>query len=201
MVSINWKKFFSYFITLLIGLVIGWFIRGEQKIIKEVTKIERHTDTTVVEKEIEVKSPAKIIYLPSPITDKPPQSGYPEPALEEVAHWDTSTAEGFKAEIKYYTASKFFSNKFTIPEKVIETTEVVTKQVTISQMPAYMFSIGARMNYQDEMLKGYPFLSLLANSKFLFLNYSVELKTLADIKGNGISIIPELEGRFNIPFD
>lgn len=78
---------------------------------------------------------------------------------------------------------------------------MVTKQVTISQMPAYMFSIGARMNYQDEMLKGYPFLSLLANSKFLFLNYSVELKTLADIKGNGISIIPELEGRFNIPFD
>lgn len=183
-------------------MVIGWFIRGEQKVIKEVTKIERHTDTTVVEKEIEVKSPAKIIYLPSLITDKPPQSGNPPvPVLEEVAHWDTSTAEGFKAEIKYYTASKFFRNKFTIPEKIVETTEVVTKQVTISEMPAYVFSIGARMNYQDEMIKGYPFLSLLANSKFLFLNYSVELKTLADIKGNGISIIPELEGRFNIPFD
>ena len=203
MISINLKKFFSYFITLLIGVVIGWFLRGEQKVIQEVVKIEKHTDTLTIETIVENISPAKIIYLPFPSTDKPPQDGNPPYAvLEEVAHWDTSTAEGFKADIKYYTASKFFKNKFTIPERIIETTEVVTKQVTLSELPAYEFGIGARLQLEDDVVKALPFLSLAANNKFLFLNYKVGIRTLAEFSPtNAVKIIPEIEGMLNIPFD
>lgn len=206
MISINWKKLFSYLITFLLGVTLGWFLWGKQEVITNTVikeTVVQKTDTVLVENKIYIKSPAQTLTVEKP----DPQGGAlpPGSAFEEIAHWDTVTTDGFTADINYYKESNFFENRFVIPERKIFKEKIVTKeiekQIVSKVMPAYVFGIGARMNYQYELIKAYPFLSLTANNKFLFMNYSVEIKTLADIKGNGLTIIPELEGRLNIPFD
>lgn len=208
MIRIKWTKFFSYLITFLLGVTLGWFLWGKQEVITNTvikeTVVEK-TDTVVTEKKIYIKSPATTLTVHhTPDT----HNGAVVPGsilFDEVAHWDTLTKDGFTADINYYKKGNFFENRFVIPERKIIKEKIITKEIekeiVTSKMPAYVFSAGARMNYQEDLLKGYPFLSLAANNKFLFINYSIAITTLADIKGNGFTIIPELEGRFNIPFD
>lgn len=204
MIRIKWTKVFSYLITFLLGVTLGWFLWGNQKVITNTvvkeTVVEK-TDTVTIENKIYIKSPAQTILTPDPESGAVP----PGSTFEEIAHWDTLTKDGFTADINYYKKGNFFENRFVIPERKIFKEKIVTQEVTtertLSKLPDYVFSIGARMNYQNELIKGYPFLSLAANNKFLFINYLIAVSTLADVKGNGISIIPELEGRFNIPFD
>jgi hypothetical protein len=208
MIRIKWTILFSYLITFLLGVTLGWFLWGKQEVITNTviqeTVVEK-VDTFLVEKKIYIKSPATTLTVhQSPDTHNGADSAG-SIYFDEVAHWDTLTKDGFTADINYYKKGNFFENRFVIPERKIIKEKIITQEVTvdrvISKMPAYVFSAGARMNYQEDLLKGYPFLSLAANNKFLFINYSIAVTTLADIKGNGISIIPELEGRFNIPFD
>ena len=208
MININFKKIVSYLIVFALGFCLGWYVFSGQEIIEKITvkeKIVEKTDTLTITKTIYTKTPATTLI----VTSTPdPQSGgaaLPSAFEEEVAHWDTLTEDGFSADINFFKRQNLFENSFVIPERIITKEKTITKEIeketTITKLPAYVFAVGVNLPWEDSQIKVLPFLSLTANEKFLFINYSIELKTLADIKQNGFTLIPEVEGAINIPFN
>lgn len=205
--SINKTKLIGYLIPLILGLIAGYFLFDKKSepvasTTNTVTVIK--TDTVLVEKEIYVRVPAKIISSTLPDEHSNQQGGaLPGPAelKEEVAYWDTITNDGFTARIKYFTKRKMFENYFKIPERMV-TTEVTsttdnTKNFVEYRLPAWQLGVGVKNYVEESSFYSTPFLSLAANEKLWFMNFTAELKALTQFK-ESIKIDPELEIKISV---
>lgn len=170
--------------------------------------VER-TDTSTAVKGVSSISPAKIIYMPSDrLHISPGESGNlpkPDSSLiwyEEVAAWDTTTADGFKADVKYFTQSKYFQNSFEYPERIItkekETTKTVNTVQTVSTIPEWQLGIGAKGLFQENKFEYAPFLSLSYNTKIWFAFFEFQGKALTQFDAGRIKMEPELSTQIKI---
>lgn len=173
----------------------------------ETTHTIETIDTATAVKGISSVSPAKIIYVPV-LHTSPGESGV-IPALdsslywfEEVAAWDTTTADGFEANIQYFTKRKYFSNSFKYPERIITkevtTTKSETSVETVTKIPEWQLGAGAKGLLKDSRFDYYPFISLAYNTKVWFMLFELEGKALTQFETGRIKMEPEITSQLKI---
>lgn len=203
--AVNKTKLIPYLAVLLIGFVIGYAVFN-----KECSSVKSKTETVTIVKQDTVRID-KVIYVRVPalisstLQDDTNQQGgdLPLPAklTEEVAYWDTTTQDGFVARIKYFTKRKMFENYFNIPARVITKEVTTTTDNTDSfveyRLPKVQLGVGVKNYLKESSVYSTPFLSLSANEKLWFMNFTAELKALTQFK-ESIKIDPELELKLNI---
>lgn len=184
--------------SLLIGEIFtGGFFCGKGKTTavapsnkKDSVKAVHIVHTEVVYKTKYFEGPGKIVYVPVPGEDN----------TEKVACWDSASADGFYAEVRYSITRNVFRNKFILPEKTIHDIDsilVYSENVTTNiknELPQWQLGIGVKTFYQDK-LQYFPNINLTFNQKVWFMYFSIEGKALTQFESGGIKMIPELDAK------
>ena len=198
------KAITTYTAFVLVGIFIGYLLFHttpvQQISVKEKTETIETSRSEEIKKEVEAVIPAEIAKeeAPANLVEKYFAS---EPEVKnEVARWDTITADGFEAHVKYFTKQNLFVNNFTYPEKIVYKTKTVhtttdsTTVKLITEMPAFQLGGGVKTLYDNEF-KLIPYCNLAANTKLWFLHATVEVRTLFESNNK---ITPEIEGKLSI---
>jgi hypothetical protein len=154
---------------------------------KDSIRVVHIVDTLVKYKTEYFEAPGQIIYIPV--------SG---DSSEKTACWDTTTSDGFSANIKYSITRNLFKNRFTLPEKTINHIDSIlvysekTTTIIENEFPHWELGIGAKCFYQDSKFQYFPYLDLTFNQKVWFMDFSIEGKALTQFDSGGIKMIPEI---------
>lgn len=206
MVTVNKSILTTNLVFLVIGIGLGYLLFHKAPVASTVTTQNTETTETThtVQNNIEVDavSPGKVTKEKLPEFAEVYFEAVPE-VKNNVAKWDTLTADGFEAHVKYFIEQNLFVNNFKYPErivykdKIVTTTSTEVKTEIVTELPAFMFGGGVKAGYDDK-LKVMPFLHLAANTKLWFFIASVEARALIDNSNLQINIKPEIEGKLSI---